>query len=90
MRLLLNEAEDFSTRDIAGRLRLPLSTVHYHLIRLTKLGILIREEVPGKILKAYYTPQSIFTENIDGTFQLLNAIAEKVENGNLMNWFFID
>lgn len=85
MRLLLNEEEDFCTREIGRRLDLPSSTVHYHLTRLVNLGILTKEVVDGPVLHAYYTPQPIFTEDIDGTLQLLNAITEKVENGDLVN-----
>lgn len=85
MRLLLNEGGDFSTREIAKRLSLPLSTVHYHLMRLVDLGILTKEVVEGAVQRAYYTPQPIFTDNIEETLKLLNRLAEKIEGDELVN-----
>ncbi len=83
MRLLLNEGGDRPMREIARRLKLPSSTVYYHQMRLVKLGILVREEVVrGHIRWAYYTPQPMFTEDMDGTLELLNRLAEKVDDAN--------
>ena len=85
MRLLLNEGGDFSTREIARQLSLPLSTVHYHLMRLVNLGVLTKEVVEDSVQRAYYTPQPIFTENIDETLELLDQLALKVKGEELAN-----
>jgi len=85
MRILLNEENDIHTREIARRLHLPSSTVHYHLMRLVKRGVLTKEVVDDTIMRAYYTPQPIFTENIEETLHLLDQLALKVKGDELAN-----
>ena len=79
MRLLLDTGEDLSVREIARRLDRPSGHVFYHLKRLHEMGILTREEVEDRV---YYTPQAIFTEEIDNVLDTLMELAELIDEPN--------
>ena len=80
MRLLLNTDEELHVREIARRLHKPSSHIMYWLKKLVTLGVVVREDVEGK---TYYTPQPLFTENIEDTLKSLHKINRKVKNGTL-------
>lgn len=79
MKLLLNKDEDISVREISRRLNRPSGHVFYHLKRLTAMGILMREQVEDKV---YYTPQAIFTEEVDGVLETLMELSDLIEDSN--------
>jgi len=79
MKLLLNKDEDISVREISRRLNRPSGHVFYHLKRLTAMGILTREQVEDRV---YYTPQPIFTEEVDGVLDTLMELSELIEDSN--------
>ena len=79
MCLLLNTGEDLSVREIARRLDRPSGHVFYHLKKLFDMGILKREEIEDKV---YYTPQEIFTSNIDITLETLIELSKLIEDKN--------
>ncbi len=79
MKLLLEPAEDLSVREIARRLDRPSGHVFYHLKKLHEMGILTREEVEDRV---YYTPQAIFTEEIDAVLENLLNLSELIEDSN--------
>lgn len=79
MRLLLDTGEDISVREIARRLNRPLGHVFYHLKRLHEMGILKREEVEDRV---YYTPQAIFTDEIDDVLETLMELSELIDDPN--------
>lgn len=79
MRLLLDTGEDISVREIARRLNRPLGHVFYHLKRLNKMGILKREQIEDRV---YYTPQNIFTEEIDNVLETLMKLSDLIEDPN--------
>ncbi len=79
MKLLLNKDEDISVREISRRLNRPNGHVFYHLKRLHKLGILTREQIEDRV---YYTPQPIFTENIDDVLDTLMQLSELIKDSN--------
>ena len=77
MRLLLDTGEDLSVREIARRLDRPSGHVFYHLKRLNEMGILRREEIEDRV---YYTPQAIFTEEIDSVLETLMELSELIND----------
>ncbi len=79
MRLLLNNDEDLSIREISRRLEISSGHVHYHLRKLVKMGVLIREEIEDNI---YYTPQALFTEKIDEVIETLMELSELIDDPN--------
>ena len=79
MKLLLNKDEDISVREISRRLNRPSGHVFYHLKRLTAMGVLTREQVEDRV---YYTPQAIFTEQIDDVLETLMKLSELIEDSN--------
>jgi len=79
MQLLLNTGEDLSVREIARRLNRQPGHVFYHLKKLNEIGILKREEIEDRV---YYTPQSFFTSNIDGTLDALIDLSKLIEEPN--------
>ncbi len=79
MQLLLEPAEDLSVREIARRLNRPPGHVFYHLKKLHEMGILIREEFDDRV---YYTPQAIFTEEIDAVLETLLNLSKLIEESN--------
>ena len=79
MRLLLDTGEDLSVREIARRLDLTAGHVFYHLKRLYEMGILIREEIEDRV---YYTPQPIFTENIDDVMNSLLKLSDLIKDSD--------
>jgi len=79
MRLLLDTGEDLSVREIARRLDRPSGHVFYHLKKLTKMGILKREKIEDRI---YYTPQAIFTEEIDDVLETLMELSDLIDDPN--------
>ena len=79
MRLLLDTGEDISVREIARRLDRPSGHVFYHLKKLHEMGILTKEEIGDRV---YYTPQAIFTEEIDNVLEALLKLSELIEDPN--------
>ena len=79
MKLLLNKDEDISVREISRRLNRPSGHVFYHLKRLTAMGILTREQVEDRV---YYTPQPIFTEEVDEVLDTLMKLSDLIEDSN--------
>ena len=79
MRLLLDTGEDLSVREIARRLDRPSGHVFYHLKRLHEMGILKREKVEKQV---YYTPQAIFTDEIDNVLDTLMELSELIDDPN--------
>ncbi|GAG60974.1 unnamed protein product, partial [marine sediment metagenome] len=79
MRLLLDTGEDLAVREIARRLNRPLGHVFYHLKRLHEMGILKREEVEDRV---YYTPQAIFTDEIEDVLETLMDLSELIDDPN--------
>ena len=80
LRILLSPPyeEDTSVRKIAKKLNRPVSHIFYYLKKMHRQGILIKEEyVRGS---GCYTPNAIFTDNIDVTKGLLRKISEGIEN----------
>ncbi|GAG64777.1 unnamed protein product, partial [marine sediment metagenome] len=77
--LLLNTGEDLSVREIARRLGRPSGHVFYHLKRLYEMGVLIREENEDRV---YYTPQAIFTDEIDNVLDTLMELSELINEPN--------
>ena len=70
--------EDTSVRKIAKKLDRPVSHVFYYLKKMHKQGVLIKEEyVRGS---GCYTPNAIFTDNVEATKDLLRKISEGIEN----------
>ncbi len=79
MRLLLDTGEDLSIREISRRLDISSGHVHYHLRKLVEMGVLIKEEIEDRV---YYTPQAIFTEEIDKVLETLLKLSELIEDPN--------
>ena len=79
MQLLLEPAEDLSVREIARRLDRPSGHVFYHLKKLNEMGILTREEVDDRV---YYTPQAIFTEEIEKVLETLMELSDLIDDSN--------
>jgi len=79
MRLLLDTGEDISVREIARRLDRPSGHVFYHLKRLHEMGVLTREEIDDRV---YYTPQAIFTDEIDNVLEALLKLSELIDDPN--------
>jgi len=72
--------EDTSVRKIAKKLNRPVSHIFYYLKKMTKQGILIKEEyVRGS---GCYTPNDIFADNIEATKTMLRKIAEGIEDSS--------
>ena len=79
MRLLLDTGEDLSVREIARRLDRPSGHVFYHLKKLHEMGILKKEEIEDRV---YYTPQAIFTEEIDKVLETLMELSDLIDDPN--------
>jgi len=79
MQLLLDTGEDLSIREISRRLDISSGHVHYHLKKLVERGVLIREEIEDRV---YYTPQAIFTEEIDSVLETLLKLSELIDDPN--------
>ena len=79
MMLLLKSGEDISVREIARRLDRPSGHVFYHLKKLYEMGVLNREELDDRV---YYTPQAIFTEDVDGVLEDLSKLSELIEDAD--------
>ena len=79
MRLLLDAGEDLSVREIARRLDRPSGHVFYHLKRLHEMGILTREEDGDRV---YYTPQAIFTGEIDNVLEPLMELSGLIDDSD--------
>jgi len=79
MRLLLNTGEDLSVREISRRLDRPSGHVFYHLKRLNEMGILRKEENEARV---YYTPQEIFTEDIEDVLETLMELSDLIDDPN--------
>jgi len=79
MRLLLDTGEDLSVREIARQLDRPSGHVFYHLKRLHEMGILVKEQIEDRV---YYTPQAIFTEEIDKVLEALMELSELIDDPN--------
>ena len=79
MQLLLEPAEDLSVREIARRLDRSSGHIFYHLKKLHEMGILTREEVDDRV---YYTPQAIFTEEIEEVLETLMELSELIADSN--------
>ena len=79
MRLLLNTGEDLSIREIARRLDLTSGHIFYHLKKLSEMGILKKELIENQI---FYTPQNIFTSNIDETLNTIIELSKLIEADN--------
>ena len=72
--------EDTSVRKIAKKLNRPASHIFYYLKKMTKQGILIKEEyVRGS---GCYTPNAIFVDNIESTKTMLRKISEGIEDSS--------
>lgn len=76
MMLLLNEGSDFSIRAIGKRLGMSSSLVFYHIKKLAKKGVLVKEEKNGD---AYYVPQEIFTKDAEETIGNLEKLADLID-----------
>ena len=79
MRLLLNKEEDLSVREIARRLERPSGHVFYHLKRLYEMGILTRDQIDERV---YYTPQMLFTEDVEGVLETLMGLNELIDDSD--------
>ncbi len=79
MQLLLEPAEDLSGREIARRLDKPSSHIFYHIKKLHEMGILTREEIDDRV---YYTPQAIFTDEIDDVLETLMDLSDLIDDSN--------
>ena len=79
LRLLLDTGEDLSIREISRRLDISSGHVHYHLKKLVEMGVLIKEEIEDRV---YYTPQALFTENIDEILETLLDLSELIDDPN--------
>lgn len=79
MQLLLNTGEDLSVREIARKLDRPSGHVFYHLKKLFEMGILKREQIEDRV---YYTPQELFTNNIDETLDTIIELSKLIEANN--------
>jgi len=79
MRLLLDTGEDISVREIARQLDRPSGHVFYHLKRLHEMGILTKEEIDDRV---YYTPQAIFTEEVDSVLETLMELSDLIDDPN--------
>lgn len=91
LKLLLEEGEDVSLREVARRLGISSSLTHYHMQKMTQLGILVHR-VTGKQM-GYYEPQRIFVEDVEGTKMLLRGMSGRIEGctdekmGNCVSFF---
>ncbi len=79
MQLLLEPAEDLSGREIARRLDRPSGHIFYHIKKLHEMGILVKEEIEDRV---YYTPQAIFTDEIDAVLETLMDLSGLIEDSN--------
>jgi len=79
MKLLLDPGEDLSVREIARRLDRPSGHAFYHLKKLHEMGILTREEIDDRV---YYTPQAIFTDEIDDVLETLMELSDLIVDPN--------
>ena len=75
MKLMHDTGEDLSVREIARRLDRPYGHVFYHLKRLYERGVLTREQIEDKV---YYTPQALFTEEIDDVLDTLMDLSKLI------------
>ena len=80
LRLLLEEGEDISLREVARRLGISSSLTHYHMQKMAGMGILIHR-VTGRQM-GYYEPQHIFTEYVEVSRAVLTELAKRVEDCN--------
>ena len=91
LRLLLEEGEDTSVREIARRLKISGALSHYHLRKMVEMGVLIHHATSSRA--GYYELQPIFTENLRSTSFLLSLVAERVNGctpdklGNCVSFF---
>jgi len=91
LKLLLEEGEDISLREVARRLGISSSLTHYHMQKMSKAGILVHR-VTGRQM-GYYEPQQIFTEYVDVSRVVLAELAKRVEDctgeklGNCIGFF---
>ena len=76
MRILLTQDEDISVRGIARRLDLPSSHIFYHLKKMVEMGILKKNQIEDKI---FYTPQKIFTSEIENTINTITEISVNID-----------
>jgi DNA-binding MarR family transcriptional regulator len=79
MRILLNQDEDISVRGIARRLDLPSSHIFYHLKKMVEMGILTKNRVEDKM---FYTPQKMFTSDIEKTTKKINEISVNIDESD--------
>ncbi len=91
IRLLLEEGEDTSVREIARQLKISSALAHYHMKKLAEMGVLIHHAVSPQA--GYYELQPIFTRNLKDTMLLLARVAENVKGctpdklGNCVSFF---
>lgn len=91
LKLLLEEGEDVTLREVARRLGISSSLTHYHMQKMTQLGILVHR-VTGKQM-GDYKPQRIFDEDAEKTKALLQELSGMVEKcddeklGNCISFF---
>lgn len=67
--------EDISIRQIAKKLRRPSSHIFYYLKKMTRDGILTKEE-SGE--RGYYKLQPIFGCEVETTIKMLSTIANNI------------
>lgn len=79
MRILLNQDEDISVRGIARRLDLPSSHIFYHLKKMVEMGILTKDRIEDKM---FYTPQKMFTSDIEDTIERISAISVNIDEAD--------
>lgn len=77
LKLLLEEGEDTSVREVARRLNISSALAHYHMRKLVEMGVLIHRATSPRA--GYYELQPIFTENRLATTFLLSRVSEKVK-----------
>ena len=76
MRILLNQDEDIHVRGIARKLDLPSGHIFYHLKKMVEMGLLEKQLINDKM---FYTPQKIFTEEVNDTMNKLSEISENID-----------
>lgn len=91
IKLLLEEGEDTSVREVARRLKISSALAHYHMKKLSEMGVLIHRATSPKA--GYYELQPIFTADQKDTAVLLSRISKKVKDctpdklGNCVKFF---
>ena len=75
-RTLVETEEPLSIREIARRLHLSASLTHHHIDRLSKQGVLIREE--GGRGEVYYRLQPIFEGDHEDTLAHIEALEKRI------------